>query len=127
MDEIYMLKELLRDADAEYLREWCDNEEEPEKGFYDYLADFLLENGVIVLPCKVGQHVWIVYTPKWPADPADKGKWFMKEDGVQRILFGSKGFSVETWNMGTYPEKKLGETVFLSKEEAEAKLQEKSK
>ena len=89
-------------------------------------ADALLENGVIVLPCKVGQPVWIVYTPKWPADPADKGKWFMKEDGVQRILFGIKGFSIETWNMGTYPETKLGETVFLTREEAEAKLREKS-
>lgn len=87
-------------------------------------ADALLANGVIVLPCKVGQHVWIVYTPKWPADPANKGKWFMKKDGVQRILLGTKGFSVETWNMGTYPETKLGETVFLSKEEAEAKLLE---
>lgn len=89
-------------------------------------ADALTANGVTILPCKIGQTVWIVYTPKWPANPADKGKWFMKENGVQRILLGSKGLSIETWNMGTYAETKLGETVFLTREEAEAKLREKS-
>lgn len=81
-------------------------------------ADALLANGVTVLPRKIGQPVWIVYTPKWPADPADKGKWFMGKDGVQRILIGTKGFSIETWNMGTYAETKLGETLFLTEEEA---------
>lgn len=81
-------------------------------------ADALLANGVIVLPRKVGQPVWIVYTPRWPADPADKGKWFVEKDGVQRVLIGTKGFSIETWNMGTYAETKLGETLFLTEEEA---------
>ena len=87
-------------------------------------ADHLLENGVIVPPCKVGDTVWIVYTPRWPADPADKGKWFMLEDGVQRIIYGVKGLSIETWNMGTIPESKFGVKLFLTKEQAEKALTE---
>ena len=35
---------------------------EPETGsFTDYLADYLLEHGVIVLPCKVGDKLFIIY------------------------------------------------------------------
>lgn len=91
----------------------------------DSLADYLLEHGVIVPPCKVGDKVWIVFTPKFPADPADKGKWFMKQDGIQRIIFGTKGMSIETWNMGTIPAKAIGEKLFFTSEEAEAALAER--
>ena len=36
---------------------------EPETGsFTDYLADYLLEHGVIVLPCKVGDTVYRILT-----------------------------------------------------------------
>lgn len=88
-------------------------------------ADFLIENGVIVPPCKVGDPVWLVYTPKWPANPADKGKWFMLEDGVQRIIYGAKGMSIETWNIGTIREKDIGKKLFFIREEAEKALAEK--
>ncbi len=93
----------------------------------EFIADYLLEHGVIVPPCKVGDVVWIVYTPKFPADPADKGKWFMKQDGIQRIIFGAKGMSIETWNMGTIPAKAIGEKLFFTREEAEAALAERRK
>ena len=86
------------------------------------ITDFLLANGVIVPPCKVGDVVWLVYTPKYPANPADKGKWFMTQDGVQRIIYGAKGLSIETWNMGTIPEKEIGKKLFFTKEEAERAL-----
>ena len=89
------------------------------------LADHLLANGVIVPPCKVGDYIWLVFTPKYPANPNDYGKWFMQQDGVQRIIFGAKGLSIETWNMGTIPAKELGKKIFLTKEEAEAKLKER--
>lgn len=88
------------------------------------IADYLLENGVIVPPCKIGDPVWLVYTPKWPANPANKGKWFMLEDGVQRIIYGAKGLSIETWNVGTIPASKIGVKLFLTKEEAEKALAE---
>ena len=83
-------------------------------------ADHLIANGVTVLPCNVGQTIWLVYTPKHPADPNDKGKWFIEQDGVQRVIFGAKGVSIETWNMGTIPGKEIGKKLFFTKEEAEA-------
>ncbi len=88
-------------------------------------ADYLLAEGVIVPPCKVNDNVWLVYTPRWPADPADNGKWFMIEDGVQRIIYGAKGLSIETWNMGTIPEKDIGKKLFFTKDDAEKALAEK--
>lgn len=77
---------------------------------------------VIEFPCKVGDAVWIVYTPRYPANPSDKGKWFMSEDGVQRLIYGAKGISIETWNMGTMPAKEIGKKIFFTKEEAEKAL-----
>ena len=87
------------------------------------LADNLIANGVIVPPCKVGQEIWMVFSPKHPANPNDKGKWFMYQDGVQRIIYGAKGLSIETWNMGTIPGKEIGKKLFFTCEEAEAALQ----
>lgn len=87
----------------------------------EYAAE-LVNNGVIVPPCKVGDIIWVVFSPKYPANPNDKGKWFMVQDGVQRIIFGKKGLSIETWNMGTIPAKELNKKIFLTKEEAEEKL-----
>ena len=96
-------------------------------GFGAWFADYLLANGVIVPLCKVGDYVWVVYTPKWPANPADQGKWFMRRDGVQRIICGAKGLSIETWNMGTIPEKEIGKKLFLTEEEAKKALAERSR
>ena len=93
--------------------------------FYDQIADYLISEGVIVPPCKVGDIVWLVYTPKWPANPADKGKWFMIQDGVQRIIYGAKGLSIETWNVGTIPAKEIGTKLFFIREDAEKALAEK--
>ena len=90
----------------------------------EIIADHLLANGVIVPPCKVGDFVWLVFTPKYPANPNDYGKWFMSDDGVQRIIYGKKGLSIETWNMGVIPAKELGKKLFLTKEQAEEKLKE---
>ena len=113
------LKELFNEA-----QDKCDITIEPVA--FSRLVDHLLSNGVIVLPCKVGDKVWLVYTPKYPANPNDKGKWFMVQDGVQRIIYGAKGLSIETWNMGTISVKEMGKKLFLTKEEAEKALAERS-
>lgn len=89
------------------------------------LADHLLANGVIVPPCKVNDDVWLVYSPPHPADPADKGKWFMMQDGVQRIICGAKGLSIETWNVGTIPAKEIGIKLFFNEADAEKALAER--
>lgn len=82
------------------------------------LADHILKDGWMRPPCKVGDYVWVVYSPKYPANPEDKGKWFISQDGVQRIIYGVKGLSIETWNMGTIPAKEIGSKLFFSEEEA---------
>ena len=81
----------------------------------------------IHLPCGVGDSVWIVYTPKHPAYLSDKGKWFMREDGVQRIILGAKGISIETCNVGTIPAKEIGKKLFFTREAAERVLTERTK
>lgn len=95
--------------------------------FNGTIADHLIANGVLIPPCKVGQEIWMVYSPKHPANPNDKGKWFMLQDGVQRIIYGAKGLSIETWNMGTIPAKEIGKKLFFTQEEAEATLLNRQK
>ena len=94
---------------------------------FTYFKDLKQSENSVEFPCKVGDAVWLVYTPKWPADPADKGKWFMLEDGVQRLIYGAKGISIETWNMGTISAKEIGKKLFLVQEEAEKALAERSR
>lgn len=96
------------------------------RNWAEVIADHLLTNGLIVPPVKVGQSVFLVFTPKYPANPSDKGKWFLCQDGVQRIIYGAKGLSIETWNMGTIPEKEIGKKLFFDKAEAEKALAERS-
>lgn len=123
MAEKEKLVELIKEADSNYNFEWSIGK--IPKPRVEYEAEFLLENGVIVPLCKIGDKIWLVFSPKHPANPADKGKWFMIEDGVQRIIFGVKGISIETWNMGTIPEKEINKKLFFSKEQAEKALAEK--
>lgn len=79
------------------------------------LADYLLENGVIVPPCKVGDRLYqIVKMPKHT---------FVSEFPIiaepQQIIYRNI--------MGAYsciPFDDFGKTVFLTRAEAEAKLKE---
>lgn len=87
------------------------------------LAGFLLANGVILPPCKIGDEVWVVFNRK----SSDQERWFMVQDGVQRLLYGAKGIFIETRDMGTYTENEIGKTVFLTREEAEAELEKRRK
>lgn len=88
-------------------------------------ADHLLANGVIVPPCKVGAELYCVYSPPRPANPADKGKWYMGEFEVARFHYGVKGLSIEMYGYGTVNVNEIGKTVFLTREEAEKALAER--
>ncbi len=97
---------------------------------FDRLQEYEVESesgNLLELPVSVGDTVWIVYSPKFPANPADKGKWFMLQNGVNRILYGAKGLSIETWSMGTISAKEIGRKLFLTREEAENALKEMGK
>ena len=89
------------------------------------IADHLLAKGVIVPPCKVGEELYCVYSIPYPANPADKGKWFMGEFEVARFHYGVKGLSIELYGYGTVAEKEIGKTVFFTREEAEKALKER--
>ena len=87
--------------------------------FAYYLADRLIENGVIVPPCKVGDTVYVLF-----GEPSHT----IKEFRVRTIVFGethdSIGFTNKSlftiWDKRWYDY--FGKTVFLPREEAEQAL-----
>jgi hypothetical protein len=81
------------------------------------VADHLIENGVIVLPCKVGDSVYLLQ------------KYYgtycfnVVEDKVQMIGVTSRGIHIKARNHHDHNKMyMLGKTVFLTKEEAEQVL-----
>ena len=110
--EVKVAEELTRPLELE---EWL--------GIY---ADYLLANGVIVPPCKVGDVVYFIYET-------------YDEEGINRCVLDCKveqlGIdSKSVWFQlklpigvklsGYFRNNKFGQTVFLTKEEAEQKLKE---
>lgn len=96
-----------------------------QKWDYGAVADHLLENGVIVPPCKVGDAIWFI----------EKGGT-IGFSLVEKITFASTA----AWNneltfsgvylvgfLGPIPFKEIGRSVFLTKEEAEQALKEREK
>lgn len=69
----------------------------------DGLADYLLANGVIVPPCKVGDTVY-------QTDNAGD----IYESEITQVVYGTKGIA--------FDERAIGESVFLTREEAEKGL-----
>lgn len=77
------------------------------------VADYLLANGVIVPPCKVGDKLYITASiSKEIVETVVIGMWIIEDS-----------FSILTIH-GTIINNSLGDTVFLTKEEAEEKLKE---
>ena len=97
-----------RDKLIELIEEWY--KETPTQ----YLANYLLANGVIVPPCKVGDVVWEINTE----NPFEEDLRVM-ETKVERFFVGT---SLDIHSMDC-----IGKTVFLTKEDAEEKLKELGK
>ena len=75
-------------------------------------ADYLLAEGVIVPPCKLGQTVYCIRYDK-------AVKPYVKPLGVLAVtIHGTGGFTVFTTKEDTW-----GKTVFLTREEAEKALE----
>ena len=94
-------------------------------GHNEYIADYLLANGVIVPPCKVGDTVYIAQKPhtSFPLKKVVEGTIIsihLHEFGLlSRAFFDTKEVHCcRDYNF----ERELGKTVFLTKEEAEAEL-----
>ena len=88
-------------------------------GLEERLADHLIENGVIVPPCKVGDSCY----------PLPRYRTPIVERKVSRITFSQRNIIIGYYeNDGQYRPplrtRTLGEDVFLTKEQAEQKLKE---
>lgn len=85
------------------------------------IADYLLANGVIVLPCEIGQKLYdateffngCLYPEIY--ELKENGMYLEKTD-KENIVFTYDGMYIKNED--------IGKTVFLTKEEAEAKLKE---
>ena len=76
------------------------------------LADYLISNGIIVPPCKVGDKVYEVTTSEE-----------IEQRKVKDIIYDNEGFRLRLEPYFSY-EYYLNETVFLTREEAERALKE---
>lgn len=98
---------------------------DPETGsFTDYLADYLLEHGVIVLPCKVGDTVYSY----------DEDLYALLDYRINQITLSDGNptlYSGVCFNEDVllsdidFVESDIGKTVFLTREEAEKALKER--
>lgn len=82
----------------------------------EQLADHLLANGVIVPPCKVGDTVWFI-----------RNKTEIIATVVEKVILKHGGLYIKLGCNSMYEtsSNSIGKTVFLTKEEAEAKLKER--
>ena len=77
-------------------------------------ADYLLENNVVALPCKVGDTVYYIYNNT------------IIEYQVNTIIIYKYSQRIVVWGRSPYFEfSDFGKTVFLTHEEAEKALEEK--
>ena len=116
------LKDLIKDT----LQEWeCD----VSNNTIEQISAHLIENGVIVPPCKVGQTVFVI------CNTVERIKLEIEtciyETKIDHISIGAKGAEFHLlYRCITHPdcdwivEKDIGKTVFLTREEAEKALEE---
>ena len=107
-----MLEKAIRYADTRYPKG------RPMEGAYTQLmADHLLAAGVIVPPCKVGDTVYVV-------DVCATNIIERQVTGIRQNEWGT--IYILSFGFG-YPDALIGETVFLTRKEAEKALAERSK
>ena len=83
---------------------------------YEQFADYLLENGVIVSPLKRGDKIYQIFGNKIV-------KVEVLEIDIEFRDFGGQEYR-HSYNYDAFTNDDFGKTVFLTKEEAEAKLKE---
>lgn len=95
--------------------------EKAPKGLrYEDLPDYLLENGVIVLPVKIGQTVYEIQQDR------TLQKWYVygiiKYDGQEWAAKAKNNKNKWNYIDKTFAFRLFGKTVFLTKKEAEKAL-----
>lgn len=85
----------------------------------EQIADYLLANGVVVPPCKVRDVVYRV-TSEWNSIKK-RYESFISEEGIAHV---NVSYLFITSQSNVFGEEYIGHKIFLSREEAEAKLRE---
>lgn len=102
---------------------------EPKTGsFTDYLADYLIEHGVIVPPCKVGTYVYFITDVNSQCFTIRYGRVYEISITSNDNLFLSIAEYDESDNVideWSIPKCQWSKTVFLTREEAERALKER--
>ena len=100
-----------REKLIDLINDGCNScEKAGDKSITEFLADYLLENGVTILPCKIGDTVYSIWKD-------DDGNFQIDETeivdvSIHKIWVNGGGFDVDC----------LGKSDFLSREEAEKVL-----
>ena len=114
----YVAKERRRALEAETEAEHSEIYESI-KTLHEYVADHLIENGVVVPPCKVGQAVYMLFegeiTPLLITSIS-----IIETVGEFSRCYDATGKNVAT----SFTDNHIGKTMFLTKAEAEQKLKE---
>lgn len=96
------------------------------KYWADVIADHLLANGVIVPPCKVGATLYFLYNNPYADKPDLTPRIYKTTDWYFEV--DKTGIVINTSDIHSFNKKydyHLGETVFLTREEAEKALAER--
>ena len=111
------LIELIADTQQDF-QKWCleceKDKNKDHQPFEEYLADKLLANGVIVSPLKLGDKIYQIFGNKIV-------KFEVLDIEIEFRNFVRKKYR---YNYNAFTNDDFGKTVFLTKEEAEAKLKE---
>ncbi len=112
---------------------------------YEFISDYLLENGVIVPPCKVGDWMWYVYQNEINKAKVEEISYDASKHGYYSYSFTAYAYDFKNKRQVTYHPinetqknksninevegMSFGEEVFifLTKEEAEAALKERER
>lgn len=109
------LVKLLKEADENTANKMITDYEDAIKDN----AEYLLANGVIVLPCKVGDMLYYIATCK---TAEDFGKKYVSWERVKQISINAHGKWVYLMENSLINFDEIGKVIFLTKEEAEKAL-----
>lgn len=87
------------------------------------IAQHLLANGVVMLPCKVGDTLWIINS--YANSRLEIINRMVEPIEVESVAISKDGIEIETAEAIYFPEH-FGETIFFTKREAEKALAERS-
>ena len=124
MTERDRLFELLENGFFEALSK-CKGENKDKK-VCDYLADYLLENGVIVPAVEIGTTVYEIRQKGISFSNRRYDSGITTQKQLKNAIFDGKTLYIESKLYAKSDNVRLGNTVFLTREEAEKALEERN-